>query len=190
MLGDGALGELALGETITPTTMRWLRPGADDTDGTWTNQAASATDLYATIDESSPNDSDYIQSASSPTNDLTKIRLSDPTVGVDTSLPIKVRYRVWANTADEEIDLVINLVEGSTVRATWTETLTTTPTTTERTLTGGEAASITDWTNLYLEFDASVVAAAGSQFMASSIYVNVTGTRQFMSASGAYINEA
>ena len=57
----------------------FARPGADDTDGGWTDSSAG-TNLYAQLDETSASDADYIRSADDPSADTCKIHLGDPGV--------------------------------------------------------------------------------------------------------------
>jgi Concanavalin A-like lectin/glucanases superfamily len=130
----------------------FMRPDADDTDGTWTDQSGG-TSLFAAIDETVVDDADYIQSVQAPVNDLCKIRISDPSVAP--GQPFKVRYR-YKKTGTAAIDLRVRLLEGTTVIATWTHSdIGTDFLTTTQTLSGGEFASITDFNNLYIEFRAN-----------------------------------
>ena len=55
----------------------FIRPTADVTDGSWLNEAESATDLFASVDEASPSDTDWIYS-SSGTPDVAEVALGDP----------------------------------------------------------------------------------------------------------------
>jgi hypothetical protein len=74
-------------------TGQFARPDADVTDGSWTNELGSATDLYASLDESTATDSDYIQSSVNPSSDVAEVALgnvSDPTVHTGH----RVRYRI------------------------------------------------------------------------------------------------
>lgn len=93
-----------------------LRPSADVTDGNWLNEVGSATNLYASIDEPAPaNDSDYIESASGPSNDLVEIKLSAPTVTPDSGTELfRFRYRKNAS-GGSEIDLTAALYNGATL---------------------------------------------------------------------------
>lgn len=54
------------------------RPDADVSNaGSWTNSGATTTNLYAEIDESDPDDTDYIQSPASPSNATCVIGVTD-----------------------------------------------------------------------------------------------------------------
>lgn len=71
-----------------PLSTQTAHPIADITTGTWT-----ATPLYAKIDETVPDDADYIQSALQPTSDVAEVKfgpLTDPATGAGHVL----RYRI------------------------------------------------------------------------------------------------
>jgi len=129
-----------------------IAPDADISDGSWTTDTGGTT-LFAAIDESPANDSDYIKSSLSPINDTCEVSLSNPAGGV--IAPFKVRYRYYKEVG-ESIDLVVNLVQGTTVIATWTHNdIGTSAITAEQILTAPEAAAITDVTQLRLRFTAN-----------------------------------
>lgn len=110
--------------------------------------------LYEAINETSYNDADYIQSAANPSNDLCKIALGDPSVTA--GQPMVVRYRIGKSHAAGVLDLRVRLLQGTTEIASWTETnIAQSYTTVERTLSSGEFAAISDFTDLYLEFRAN-----------------------------------
>lgn len=135
---------------VTPPSFVYERPDADDTDGGWTNEAGGAS-LFDHIDEIVADDADYIWSVRGPVNDLCKIRLSDQT-GI---FPANVTYR-YAKVGDTQIDLTVKLLEGASTIATWTHTdISTTLTTVQQDLTGGQFASIVDLSNMYLSFSAN-----------------------------------
>src|SRR5215211_1818372 len=135
----------------TVTAVVFLRPDADSTDGGWTNEAGSNVDLFASIDEASANDADYIQSAASPNSDVCKISLGDSAFAL--IAPVYVRYRYKKSDAAQTMALTVRLLEGTTQRASWAHTdISTSFVTAEQTLTEGELAAITDFNNLFLEF--------------------------------------
>lgn len=149
----------------------FLRPDADQSDGSWLNEAASNTNLFASVDESSFSDTDYIQS-SSVFGDKVRLGLSNP--GVTVSAPLTIRYR--ANKAGNASSGVIGrLFEGTTQRATWTQALDGTLTTYTYTLTSPEFSSITDFNNLFVEFENASIwwlanASIDLSFMTSQYY--------------------
>jgi hypothetical protein len=139
-----------------------IRPSADDTDGNWTNEAAGTT-LYTSIDESVASDVDYIQSGDDPANDLCKIKLASP---VGTPLePFLVRHR-YKKDGVGEMNLTVALLEGATTIASWSYLdIADTYVDGEETLSAGEFATITDFTNLYLTFNASLAGTNSGQPM-------------------------
>jgi hypothetical protein len=131
----------------------FIRPDADNSNSGWTTQSGGTTGLYLTIDEAAPpNDSDYIQSSINPVSDLVSFQISDPAGSLGD--PFKVRYRygiVGAGTCT----ITVRLKQGSTTIKTWVHTdATTTYKTVTQTLTTGELATIIDFTNLFVEFQA------------------------------------
>lgn len=89
----------AMLQPLAPAQRYWLpplqitTPASDITDGTWTNEGGTNTDLYASIDEATVSDSDYIQSTTDPSSDAATVGLggvSDPQV----STGHYVRYRI------------------------------------------------------------------------------------------------
>jgi len=135
-------------------TFQYLRPSADTSLGSWTDEADGATNIYTHIDETSPSDADYVQSPNNPSTNIYKFKIStgsDPTV--HTNHIVAYRYRKPDSTGT--VNLKVRLVEGTTTRKEWTHNdIGTTWTTQEQTLTEGEAATITDYGNLYLELEA------------------------------------
>jgi len=113
-----------------------------------------AVTLFNAIDEVLASDSDYIVSSTNPVNDVCEIRISDP--GSAPAEPAKVRYRYWRTGSGGSMELRVRLLQGATQIASWTHSaITTTPTTVEQTLTSPQFASITDFTDLRLEFRAN-----------------------------------
>jgi len=131
---------------------QFARPDSDVTVGGWT-----PTPLYEKIDEATPSDADYIESATNPTSDLCEVGLSnveDPEV----STGHVVRYRYAKNASGGNvIDLTVKLMQGAAEIASWTHNdISDTVTQAEQTLTGVQADAITDYTDLRLRFIANV----------------------------------
>lgn len=144
---------LLFGDAELPPQL--ARPITDITDGLWTNEAGSNVNLYASIDETSASDTDYIQSSSSPASaDIAEVgltSLSDPV----SSTGHKVRYRYKKDaTGGDQINLTVRLMQGTTEIASWSHTNIDAITSAEQTLSTGQADSITDYTNLRLRFEA------------------------------------
>jgi hypothetical protein len=131
-----------------------LRPDADDLDGTWT-QESGGTNLFASIDEASFSDADYIKSRQTPVADICRVRLSDPTTGKVFSAPVTVSYR-YSNIGNGSVDITVTLKQGSTQIAQWVHSSVSSSSyvTAAQVLTSPQIAAITDWTNLFLEFQA------------------------------------
>jgi hypothetical protein len=151
MLGVGAGAAAGIGAILS-----FIQPDADSSDGGWTNELGG-TPIYTSIDEHLvPVDSDYIQSSNDPASDVCRLSLSNPPTGI-ISGPFQVSYR-YAKSGTDVIDLVVTLKQGTTIIASWTHTaITTTPVTVTQTLTGPQLAAITDFNNLFLEFNANNV---------------------------------
>lgn len=142
----GAGAAAAIGQATA-----FLRPDADSVQGTWTNESAG-TQLWSHIDEVVPDDSDYIRSAENPSSDTCRVTLSDPSTGVAT--PVAVSYR-YGRRGSGPINLTVTLKQGTTTIASWSHSaISATPVTARQTLSGGQLASITDYSDLRLEFTA------------------------------------
>ena len=133
--------------------------GSDCDDGMggdvcWLNQAGGTTNLYASIDETSASDSDYIvvEEGMMGTSDQTaKFRLSDVT-DPESSSDHVVYYRAkcmdmtWMGCTA----LTVTLYDGSTGIATGTASVTTSWADYSFTLNAGQANMIGDYNNLFL----------------------------------------
>lgn len=137
------------------------RPSADTLRDNWEEDDGTTTNIYDQIDESSSDDADYIRTQLSPSDDVYVTKLSaveDPLT--DTGHVVRYRYRKDA-TSGEQIDLTVELREGYVDEST-KGTLIASNTHTNIggsswtagsfTLSGGEADSITDYSDLYLRF--------------------------------------
>jgi hypothetical protein len=135
----------------------YIRPDADEIDGNWVNESGSNTNLFNSIDESVASDSDYIRSGNNPANDIVKLRL-----GNFTSTPVEpmtVRYRFKkVVSAGETLSMKVRLIEGDspeTTIAEWEHSdVDETYVTEEQELTAPQFALISDFDDLYLEFEA------------------------------------
>lgn len=151
MLGNRPIASAPLAGAPSTVVLLYLRPDADSIDGGWTNELGG-TSLFASIDETVANDTDYIQSIANPSLDIAKISLSNPSTGVTS--PVKLRYR-YKKSADAPADLTVRLLQGSTEIAAWSHTgISASFVTTEQTLTAPQLAAISDFNDLYIEFTA------------------------------------
>jgi hypothetical protein len=130
-----------------PVVVQKARPGSDISAGGWLPSTGSG--LYAMLDETSYNDSDYIYSPDNPTTETAEIKftsITDP--GVHTGHTL--RFRLAAVGQDTVFD--VYLMCGATQIATWQKTVVAGDTTTyTETLTTGEAGNITDYTDLRIK---------------------------------------
>lgn len=129
-----------------------LRPDLDDADGAWTNQAGSNVDLFNSLDEVAFDNSDYIKS--NATNDVCRLRLSDPSAAP--AMPMSVSYRP-RKYGSEAVNLIVRLKQGVTLVAQWTDSAVPESfATATQALTQPQFDAITDFTDLFLEFEADV----------------------------------
>lgn len=159
---SNATGSASLAVTATVDSagvyLQVLAPSADSADGSWTDDGGG-TALAAAIDESTPSDTDYIQSDLAPSTSGCRVKLAssgDPLSSVNH----QVRWRVGKNTTGgDTINVTVKLIEGGgdvlgagTVIASFARNNVDSLTTYTETLSGAEADSITDYSDLYLEF--------------------------------------
>jgi len=144
------------GVVIVAVPKEILRPDADDSISDWTNETDGTTNLFHSIDETAFDDADYIKSPI-PAGTTARFRLTDPTTGKTLVDPVIIRYR-FKKIASDDQKLVVSLKQGTTLIKSWTHTgagLTESFQTVEQTLSTGELATITDFDNLFIEFQAS-----------------------------------
>jgi hypothetical protein len=131
----------------------FLRPESTDSAGGWLTELGG-TDLHNSIDDVTIDDADYIRSESDPVLDLCVVKLSAGSVDVAKDVRVKYRYK---KDGSATIDLRVRLLEGVTERAAWTHTgIATDFVIASQTLSLVEAESVTDWSNVYLEFRADM----------------------------------
>ena len=120
-------------------------PGSDITAGNWTPSVGGS--LYATIDETPPDDSDYDQSGLNPSGDTMEVKfLGVSAPGVTTGHVIHYRIKGDAST-----QIVVSLYCATTLIKSWTHNPAPNSWTQyDQALSSGEAATITDYSNLRL----------------------------------------
>jgi hypothetical protein len=137
------------------------RPSTDTTRDNWTEDDSTTVDIFDQIDEAVSDDADFIMTQLTPTSDVYVTKLSTLEDPLSSSNHI-VRYRFRKDAAGgDQIDLIVQLRQGYTNEGAQ-GTLIAAKTETDIdgsgwvagtfTLTGGEADSITDYTDLYLRF--------------------------------------
>lgn len=150
--GDTLVTDIGDMLTTGAQMVETIRPDADSATGTWTNESSGST-LYASIDEVTASDSDYIQSAVDPSSDICKISLTNPT-GNFSAGTLKFRYK---KSGSGTINLRVRLLEGTTQLASFQyDGISATYTDGSEALSG---LSISDPNNLFLEFKADFVSA-------------------------------
>jgi hypothetical protein len=138
------------------TTIQFARPSLDQAIGSWEDEGGGTTNIYQSIDEVVASDADFIRSELNPaSNSIYEAKLSsviDPQVATGHI----VRYR-YEKTGTQVINLIVRLKQGgSTIASATHNGITGTWTAGTFTLSAGEANSITDYTNLRVEFEADV----------------------------------
>jgi hypothetical protein len=148
--GTGAIGYSAtIAVRDAAVTSQFAAPTSDISAGNWLRSSDNTgTGLYTMIDEPTTySDTDYVYVNSDSTMEVKFASVSDPA----TSTGHKVRYRIKGNGV---ATITVSLRQGTdTEIASWSHTTASTTTTSyEQTLTGGQADSITDYADLRLRF--------------------------------------
>jgi hypothetical protein len=130
--------------TVTVTTTTSF-PSAVISAGTFTNVGGAAS-IAAALSDSS--DSTYAESAAGPSGDTLEVEHRPTPVGAKT-----VEYDLQSSAASPTTSWLVELMQGSTLIRSWTETAVgTTIIRRVRVLTSGENAAITDPTNLSMRY--------------------------------------
>lgn len=149
-----------IGPIIVPQT---ARPSADSVDGSWTD-SGGGSNLYAQIDDIDLSDTNYIKSPTTPSNAGCRVKLaslSDP----NSSSDHVISWRAGKDTTGgDTINMTVKLYQGGgnsqgagTLIGSFSRNAVEDLTTYDEVLSSGEADSITDYTDLYLEFFANKV---------------------------------
>jgi hypothetical protein len=141
------------------------RPDSDLNLSNWKDEGDGTTNIYASIDEATASDADYIKSGTAPSSEPYVCGLSNVEDPQSSSGHV-VRYRYQKDSAGgAQIDLTVQLRQGYVNEGTpgtlikedvnanisngWADD--------SMTLSAGEADSITDYTDLQLRFVANQV---------------------------------
>lgn len=142
---------------------QFARPDSDVTTGNWTPNGGPVS-LFDTLNEIVIDDADFSESANNPTADLMEVGLSnvdDPAGNV--SHVLRYRYQKGA-AGGRQIDLTVSLVQGVTVIASFAHVNIGNPWVTQaQALTGPQADSITDYTDLRIQFTAQDAGGGGAR---------------------------
>ena len=147
---------------------QYARPDADRTDGSWLNSSSNNTNLYSYVDETSVNDSDYIQSidssASADTVILDLSSVTDPENAVNHT--VFYRASVAAGMMGGTPDLTVALFQGDAGSPIATKTdsgVTTSFSDDNLNLSTSEANAITDYGDLRIKFTRAAGGGAGGE---------------------------
>jgi hypothetical protein len=136
------------------------RPTTDTTRDNWEEDDGTTVNIFDQIDEAIADDADFIRTQLTPTADVYVTKLTSLTDPVSSSGHV-VRYRYGKDvTGGDQIDITVQLRQGyvnegtpGTLIAAATHTNVSSGWTAGSiTLSGAEADSITDYTDLYLRF--------------------------------------
>ena len=144
----------------------------DSNSGNWQTEDGDETDLYTSIDETEPDDNDFIIVGGAPSTATCKLKLTSLAAAALTSgHAVTFRYLIADSTGSWT--LTVKLVEGaSTVIKSHSETGSADAAISEVTFTlsSGEAGTITDYTDLYIQLEASVTGSSQTDSPASDDY--------------------
>jgi hypothetical protein len=126
------------------------RPDADDTDGNWTDKDGGTT-LYTSIDDTGDGDdaTTYIMVTDTGSNEVCIVRLGD--VSAPGSSGTYIKYKAMTEDSiftGNPPDLKLELLQGSTVKATTTNASVSTSSFTAYSYTISDVSGISDWTDL------------------------------------------
>ena len=140
---------------------QFARPDADDTDGNWTDKSGGST-LYTSIDESSADDdTTYIKVSDNGSNEACIVRLSDVSAPDSGNSYIKYKALTSDNAwTGDPPDLKLELLQGSSVKATTTNSSVNTSSWTAYSYTISDTSGISDWTDL--KFRITAIAGSGA----------------------------
>lgn len=127
-------------------TASLARPTSDVSAGSWT--PSTGTSLAGVLDETTASDTDYITASGTTPCTLALNPVTTP--GAGTTKTVKVR--AWSPTNGS---VTVELLQNTTVIASWTQALTTSATTYSFNLTSTQAGNITDYSVLRVRLTAA-----------------------------------
>lgn len=148
---------------------QYSTPSADIVDGNWVDHGSSNVDMYLDIVPGTPgsigsgDDTTYIESPANPSSEACAFDLSTVSDPVSSSSHVMRWRRAKDAASGGQIDLTLELRQGyvsegtsGTLINSYSDTnLSETFATTSDTLTGGEADTITDYSDLQIRFVAN-----------------------------------
>ena len=151
---------VAASTVVSPVAGAFLMyfPRADIALGGWKDQDSDTQDIYQSIDEDPADDSNFIRSSRHPNEDVYTAKLQGvSTPDVDTFHYLEYRFK--KEDTPVRFDLVVRLKQGATVIAAWDHfNISKDYVTARQELTQAQAALISDYGDLYIEFVAREVA--------------------------------
>ena len=152
--------------------VQYARPDADDTDGNWTDKDGGTT-LYTSIDEASADDATtYIMVTDTGSNEVCIVRLGD--VSAPGSSGTYIKYKAMTEDSiftGNPPDLKLELLQGSTVKATTTNASVSTSSFTDYSYTISDVSGISDWTDLKLRITMVTNAGANDLMKVTQAYL-------------------
>ena len=149
------------------------RPDADDTDGNWTDKDGGTT-LYTSIDDTSTGDdaTTFIKVADDYSDEVCIVRLED--VDTPASGDAWIKYKALTEDAfgsGGQPGLKLELLQGSTVKATTTNNSVDTSSWTAYTYTISDVSGISDWTDLKMRITMLSNAGADDLMKVTQVYL-------------------
>lgn len=135
---------IAIQQTSTSSPIG--RPASDVSTGSWT--ASTGTTLAGVLDETTASDTDYITASGTSPCTLALNPVTTPAAGTTKT----VKVRAWSPTSGS---VAVELLQNTTVIASWTQALTTSATTYSFNLTSTQAGNITDYSALRVRLTAA-----------------------------------
>lgn len=124
--------------------------------GIWRDETGGTSNIYQSIDEASPSDSDYICNVDQAIGSYYEMSLSNP-VGTPGDGDVVVFFRGRDSTGLGHAQATIELRQGATVIASMQQVLSSMPVTYYFALTPAEKASITNWNDLRIRIIANIM---------------------------------
>lgn len=151
--------------------VQYARPDADDTDGSWTD-SGSGTVLYTEIDEVTADDATtFIQSADNSSDDACIVRLSDVSAPGTAGTYIKYKALAQDSMGGSAPSLKIELLQGTTVIATTTNSSVDTVAFTAYSYTISDVSGISDWTALNMRITMVTNMGSGDLMKVTQAYI-------------------
>jgi len=157
--------------------VQYARPDADDTsDDNWTDKSGGST-LYTSIDEATDqddadDDTTYIKSIDDQgANQVCIVRLSDVSAPGSSGTYIKYVARTEDNSGGGQPPLKLELLQGSTVKATTTNSSVSTSAWTDYSYTISDVSGISDWTDLKIRITMMTNAGMSDPMQITQLYL-------------------